>query len=771
MRIGKQTIHRQSRTNDIVRWIRRHYRLLACFIVDSLAIACAYIYYSEPTYLRKSAFSPKYLDSNVFTNEWINNPYTSNPYATGISMENAIVLVSSPSFVENVVRKLRLNENYFLQEWGGKEVDLYGKSPVEVIADVPDDREFTFSIQIDSNRQQCLLSDFVLDGESLDAAEIVAPFGETIATPVGKVQIVPTLQIKNHNGKNVRFARSTAAKTAYEICRNLQVSKIAQFTDVLLCTYSDPVAQRADDLLNALPEAFNDLWRQWNNDDAQKVDNTLKIRLAEHSEELARLEKEITAVMQGNSLMSIEGETRKLLYRQTTYNDSLFAIQTRRQAADRIMAQLATETEEPIADFPGSPAVTRAVEQYNSLIMQHRQAVRAGGSDNPAASDLSRRIAAMKPAIVSAVGNYRQTLDITGRRLQAGLEETDRSIRQLAGSDRQLRQLIRDHAIVESRYMQIKNMQESGLMAVNNISEATRVIYPATGDDNPSTIPPFAILSIAFIFGGIALPGLLYALSHSLDMQIHDKSDFDGVTAPIIGEIPSYKRPPILSMLQIKLLHRLKSLTPPDIVVGEGKHDETNEAFRKLRTNLDSMDASRQNPVVITTSFNPGSGKSFVGTNLAASMVLKGEKVLIADLDVRRATLSKAINSPLSGLTTYLQDPETPIERLIIADTVMPGLSILPAGKTFLTNPAELLESENLDKLFAELRKRFDKIFVDCAPVNLVTDTDIISRIADCTLFVTRIGLLDRRMLPTLEQLHRSEKLPSMAIVINGAEQ
>ena len=178
--------------------------------------------------------------------------------------------------------------------------------------------------------------------------------------------------------------------------------------------------------------------------------------------------------------------------------------------------------------------------------------------------------------------------------------------------------------------------------------------------------------------------------------------------------------------------------------------------------------AVRVTPVCLMTSFNPGSGKSFIAANLAASFVLKGKKVLLIDLDIRRGTLSKRVYSPRRGAVTYLKGEDVDIRSLVCHDKRV-NLDIIPTG-TIQPNPAELLESDNLDRMFVELRKMYDLIIVDCAPINLVSDTSIIARIATHTLFVVRIGLLDRRMIDVLQHIYDNREFANLNVIINGVE-
>ena len=151
-----------------------------------------------------------------------------------------------------------------------------------------------------------------------------------------------------------------------------------------------------------------------------------------------------------------------------------------------------------------------------------------------------------------------------------------------------------------------------------------------------------------------------------------------------------------------------------------------NEAFRVLRTNLDFMTGNdcRLN-VIVLTSFNPGSGKTFLTMNIAASLAIKGKKILVTYGDPRHSSASTYVNSPQKGLSDYLGNRIDDRNALIVADKKYKNLYILPVG-TIPPNPTELLEDGKLGEWMSDLRNQYDYIFIDSPPIDMVADTQII---------------------------------------------
>ncbi len=204
------------------------------------------------------------------------------------------------------------------------------------------------------------------------------------------------------------------------------------------------------------------------------------------------------------------------------------------------------------------------------------------------------------------------------------------------------------------------------------------------------------------------------------------------------------------------------------MVFEEGNRNMVNEAFRVLRTNVNFITADSPETTILMTSFNPGSGKTFISLNLGISLALKNKKVLLIDCDLRRATLSRFAGSPLKGLAEYLAGAIHDVNPIIQKGQYAPTLDILPVG-SIPPNPTELLESSRFTNLVDYLRSEYDFIFFDCPPVEMMADAQIVSTCADRTFFVVRVGLFERSMLDHLDTLYREKKFSHMSLIINDS--
>lgn len=319
--------------------------------------------------------------------------------------------------------------------------------------------------------------------------------------------------------------------------------------------------------------------------------------------------------------------------------------------------------------------------------------------------------------------------------------------------------------VKESLYIfLLQKREENELAALVNVGN-TRLIERPDGPSEPIA-PNKIILLAAALLAGLGIPFSLILLKRISDNTVGSKADFTDTPIPFLGEIPLSAKRNHLGYVRKSAKFNNKNCR---IVIASGKRDMMNEAFRVIRTNFDIIVKKKPESAFVTmlTSFHPNAGKTFIIQNLAACMSLKKANVLILDLDLRKATVSKALRCEHSGLAAYLNGKVDDIDTLI--ETVYPGLDILPVGN-IPPNPTELLLGERFEAVMVHLRSRYDYIFIDCPPIDIVADASIVTKVVDMTIFIVRAGMLDKRMIPALNALYNSGRFTRMALILNGVD-
>lgn len=259
------------------------------------------------------------------------------------------------------------------------------------------------------------------------------------------------------------------------------------------------------------------------------------------------------------------------------------------------------------------------------------------------------------------------------------------------------------------------------------------------------------ILVIAFLFSMLIPPVLLF-LRKIITNVIEDRRDVEKATdIPLLGEM-------------------CEDRSGSKIIATTGNKSSAAEMFRMLRTSLQFVLNSAEDKVVLLTSSSPGEGKSFISINMAASLASLNKRVVLVGMDIRKPMLAQYLGiSAKFGVTQYLSSQNVTLDQIVETVPEADNLDVIVSGPV-PPNPAELLASEKVDRMFAELREKYDYIIVDTAPLGLVSDTFTLDRIADATVFVCRINSTKTTAFKELNEIYEQKRLKKLSIVINGSK-
>ena len=260
------------------------------------------------------------------------------------------------------------------------------------------------------------------------------------------------------------------------------------------------------------------------------------------------------------------------------------------------------------------------------------------------------------------------------------------------------------------------------------------------------------------LFMGVLIPSLYIYIKELVRTKIATATEAQSLTSlPLVATVP--------------VKHGIVE-NESSIVVRANKNDIMAESFRTLRTNLQFVMKKSAGNVIMFTSTVSGEGKTFVSTNFAVSAAMLGKKVLMMGMDIRRPRLAEVFNidPKAEGITSFLCADEKEVamlDKIIIPSTEVHNLYLLPAG-IVPPNPAELLSKSNLEVAISYLSKKFDYIIMDTAPVGLVSDSIILSRVVDAVVYVSRVGYTEKAAFEFLNSLVKDGKLENVSIVVNG---
>ena len=652
--------------------------------------------------------------------------------------------------MEKVARRLHLDVSY-TEKRGLRTVELYRQSPV--ILSFPDASETqSFSLTaIPLSKEKVRLFDFVTVNEAGEPVEIKNPqevvLNDTVTTPVGRIVVQPSLYYTDaYYNKEIHVRKSNLKGVATGYQNALVSDLVAEYATIIKLSLSDVSASRAEDVLNTLIAVYNEDAIEDKNRITVNTSEFIAERLVIIEQELGSVDTDIETFKREHQLTDITSETGMYLQNTSQYRKEGLSLENQLSVAQYIRDYLA-DPQKALDLIPANTITDVTVEQqisaYNEMLLKRDNLIRNSSNKNPVVMDLNNSLSAMKQTIIRSVDNLIAGLNISIKNVQAQEEQLQKRIAAVPSQQKYVLTVERQQKIKEELYLYLLNKREENALSQAMTESNTRILDPAHGSNAPISPRSRSVMLVAFALG-CCIPMTVFFLIFTMDTKVHTRKDLlDATTIPFLGEVP----------IQSKK-------EKEKLVVRSGSHDAVSEAFRIIRTNMDFMRVKDQQDmkVVIFTSLNAGAGKTYISSNLAVSLVLTQKKVVLVDLDIRKSGFGRHTQHGQKGVTNYLADKDLSVDEVITKDGLTEGLDLVYSGP-IPPNPAELLLSNRLDQLIAELRKRYDYIIVDNVPAGIVADASIVNRIADLTICVVRAGTMDRRQVMGMEMRIKSNRV------------
>ena len=528
-------------------------------------------------------------------------------------------------------------------------------------------------------------------------------------------------------------------------------------SSILTLSLKDSSPARAEDVLNMLIAVYNEEAIRDKNQVAVNTANFINERLIIIEGELGGVESDLESFKRENRIVDIGSTAGMYMSESQKYNADALELETQLRLAAYIKDYLTDPKKEtdliPSNTGIGDQNIEGQISLYNAAKLKRDRLIDDSSERNPVVEELNNSLRAMKQNIIRAVDNMIVSLKVKRDDAQSREERAQQRVTSIPSKERRMLSIERQQKIKEALYLFLLNRREENALSQAMADNNARVIDSADGSDAPIAPLRNRILLLGLLVG-LAVPAVACLAIMFMDTRVRNRKDIEGaVNVPFLGEIP--------------LDRDVQKQKNAKAVVSEHGDDMVSESFRILRTNLTFMARKDKGVQVITfTSFNEGAGKTFISRNLAMSLSYAKKRVVLVDLDIRKATLSHHFHTHSAGVTNYLADPAVTVDDIV---RTQERFDIIGAGMS-APNPAELLMDRRLDELMAELRKRYDYVIADNVPVGIIADAAIANRVADMTVFVVRAGKLDRRQLPDLEKLYQDRKLNNMALVLNGVD-
>lgn len=574
-------------------------------------------------------------------------------------------------------------------------------------------------------------------------AIIKFPFGLVTIQNISKKELENDIQITVSNPDALAIAYSEGIKIA-------PTSKSSSVLDISIVSENK---LRGKELLAKLVEIYNSQAVEDKNQIAFNTALFIEERLKSLSIELSSVEKNVEQFKTLNKITDISSEAQ-LFISQTGVNESKIKEVETQLNVTRYVESFINDDKNRDKLIPNlgitDLGLSALINKYNEFYLEKERIERGSTANNPVLNNLTNQLAQMRAGIKSSIVSVRKTLSIAKSDLDSEGRSTISKIQQIPRIEREFVEIKRQQQIKETLYLFLLQKREETNLSLAATAPKAKTISIARAENKP-VAPKKSIILLAALIVGLIFPIALIYIRDLFQTTIKNREELEKeCKATVIGEIPINK-------------------TDKTIVVSAHDTSSATELFRSLRNDLTFILDEPHKKVITITSTVSNEGKTFVGLNLASTFALIDKKVILIGLDVRNPSLSASLGAKSKhGITTYLSSGCN-IDDIIEQSTAIPNLDIIYAG-IIPPNPNELLNKQALDDLFIELRKRYDYILVDTAPVGIISDTFLINRISDITLYVTREKVTSKDSILFINDLLENDRLNNIYVVLNAAD-
>lgn len=677
------------------------------------------------------------------------------------NVDNEIEVLRSKSLAREVVNRLGLFVTY-MDEDEFPESELYRTSPVLVSLTPQEADKLPGRMEVSMVLQPAGTMDVQITVGGKEYRKRLEKLPAVFPTDEGTVAFfVNNDTLSSVRPESVTKERHITAfinrpfSVAKGYANSLSIAPTSKTTSVVVVSLKNSNTRRGKDYIDKLLEMYNINANNDKNEVAQKTAEFINERIGIISKELGSTEQDLENFKRSAGITDLSSEAQIALTGNAEYEKKRVENQTQINLVMDLQRYMSSGNDYEV--LPGNiglrdAASVGAIDRYNEMLIERKRLLRTSTENNPTIINLDTSIRAMRSNVQATLDATLKGLQITKDDLAREANRYSRRINDAPTQERQFVSIARQQEIKSGLYLMLLQKREENAITLAATANNAKIIDEALSDDSPVSPKRMVIYLAALVFG-IGLPvGIIYLISLT-KFNIEGRADVEKLTLlPVVGDIP------------------LADEKTGSIAVFENKNNLMSETFRNVRTNLQFMLEGGKNVVLVTSTIS-GEGKSFVSSNLAISLSLLGKKVVIVGLDIRKPGLNKVFNIPKKehGITQFLTNPTTDLMDLVQSSDINKNLFILPGG-TVPPNPTELLARDGLEKAIETLKQNFDYVILDTAPVGMVTDTLLIGRVADLSVYVCRADYTRKAEFTLINELAENNKLPNLCIAINGLD-
>ncbi|MBW4890077.1 polysaccharide biosynthesis tyrosine autokinase [Mucilaginibacter sp. HMF5004] len=552
------------------------------------------------------------------------------------------------------------------------------------------------------------------------------------------------------------FRFNNARALMGRVRNNLIVNEVSRGSNILLITLTDNNFNFAADFLNELTHEYQSYNQELRTQSAtqtlQFIDNQLDdlaIKVNSSQTALADYQKD-------KGMINVSDASSLAISQLTSFESQKSLLEIQSLAINQLERQVNAGKGQISYNFnvegASDPLLIGLVGQYNSVISEKAEKELTYKPTSTVIAAINQKLIEIQQSILSNIASTRKRIASTIAYLNNQVSTTNGSIHTLPNVQKNIIKLTRDFNINEKVFTYLMEKKLETQVNRASLLPGSTVVEKATPNERP--IAPVRNKTYMFAFAiGLLIPVLLIILIRLFNPYINSIQTVEELSnTPVLGIIRRY--PGKIDPFNRQLLSTVKLRTV------------FAESVRAVRTSLSFMAKDMGAQVIGVTSEIAGEGKSFVSINLAITLSYLDKRVVVIGTDLRRSKLHLTFDiSNKTGLSTYLDGKSTLPE--VIHKSKLNYLDFIPSGPV-PTNPSEMLHSKTMHDLIVMLKDKYDYIFLDNAPVGLVSDAMPLLKQCDINLFVIRGGISKLSSVALADSLRSELRLDNLVMVVNG---
>ena len=731
--------------------------IVACILL-CMAGAWLYLRYIPPVYNISASVIIKDNDKNSKASSGMADLEDLGFYSSINNFDNEVEILQSRTLIKKVVEELDLYISYAAKS-SFHDIELYKSSPVKVWITPEEAQKLPAPAYINLTLQPGNKLNVKITIGEQEYSKQFDKLPALLTTPSGTFSFTPADSTIAKSEQKIMATVSSPRSVANAYRGALSIEPTSKSTTIAQISVKSTHTQRGMDFINKLVEIYNRDANDDKNEVATKTAEFIDERINIINGELGTTEQELETFKRDAGLTDLKSDAQLALSENSEYEKKRAENSTQLRLV-QFLASYANNPDHAYEVLPVNVGLTdtglaELSNRYNEMLLERKRLLRSSQENNPVVVNLDASIRAMRSNVLTTINSVQRGLAITQADLERQAGKYAGRITNAPGQERQLVSISRQQEIKAGLYLMLLQKREENAITLASTANNARIVDEALADAIPVSPKGKMIYLVALILG-VALPVAVIYIIELFKYKIEGRADVEKITSlPIVGYVPFSEN---------------KS-SEGAIVVHENQNDLMAETFRNVRTNVLYMMKSNEK-VILVTSTTTGEGKTFIASNLAVSLALLGKKIVIVGLDIRKPGLNKAfqLSRKEQGISQFLANPEhTDLMSLVQVSNINPNLSILPGGP-IPPNPTELVARESLPQAIDILKKHFDYIILDTAPIGMVTDTLLISRVANASIYVCRADYTHKADYTLINELGEQKKLPNLCTIINGLD-